>query len=132
MNAHVDKAIAAGIPEEVVQDLLPARSPTSRPTTSAPITNFAMEALENHFVSEKTFNEAGGLCAAALTDLIVGRLFLDAADLFEQRRGRSAARSQAAVCQRQGLQEDGVSPAPALNRSRVRPVVTPASGAWSS
>ena len=70
-NAHVDKAIAAGIPEDVVRDLAAGRKPNFRADDERVYYNFAMEVLENHFVSQKTFNEARGIFGdSALVDLI--------------------------------------------------------------
>lgn len=70
-NAHVDKALAAGIPEDVVNDLAAGRKPSFKADDERVYYNFAMEALENHFVSEKTFNEARALFGErTLVDLI--------------------------------------------------------------
>ena len=70
-NAHVDKAIAAGIPEEVVRDLAAGKKPNFKADDERVYYNFAMEALENHFVSDKTFNEARKIFGErALVDLI--------------------------------------------------------------
>lgn len=57
-NAHVDKARAAGVPEDVIQDLAAGKRPDFRADDERVYYNFAMEALENHFVTEETFNEA--------------------------------------------------------------------------
>ena len=70
-NAHVDKALAAGIPEDVVRDLAAGKKPDFKADDERVYYNFAMEALENHFVSEKTFNEARAVFGEqALVDLI--------------------------------------------------------------
>jgi len=70
-NAHVDKAVAAGIPEDVVRDLAAGKKPNFKADDERVYYNFAMEALENHFVSEKTFNEARAIFGeSALVDLI--------------------------------------------------------------
>jgi 4-carboxymuconolactone decarboxylase len=57
-NAHVDKARAAGIPDDVIRDLAANKKPQFKADDERVFYEFAMEALENHFVSEKTFNEA--------------------------------------------------------------------------
>lgn len=70
-NAHVDKARAAGIPEDVIRDLAAGKRPNFKADDERVYYDFAMEALENHFVSEKTFNEARALFGErALVDLI--------------------------------------------------------------
>jgi 4-carboxymuconolactone decarboxylase len=70
-NAHVDKAIAAGIPEDVVRDLAARKKPVFKADDERVYYNFAMEMLENHFVSEKTFNEARAIFGdRTLVDLI--------------------------------------------------------------
>jgi 4-carboxymuconolactone decarboxylase len=70
-NAHVDKAVAAGIPEEVVRDLAAGRKPDFKADDERVYYDFAMEVLEKHFVSEKTFNEARSIFGdTALVDLI--------------------------------------------------------------
>jgi 4-carboxymuconolactone decarboxylase len=70
-NAHVDKAIAAGIPEEVVRDLAAGRKPSFKADDERVYYTFAMEVLENHFVSDKTFNEARKIFGErTLVDLI--------------------------------------------------------------
>ena len=70
-NAHVDKAIAAGIPEDVVRDLAAGKRPAFKADDERVYYDFAMEALQNHFVSEKTFNEARALFGErTLVDLI--------------------------------------------------------------
>jgi 4-carboxymuconolactone decarboxylase len=70
-NAHVDKAIAAGIPEDVVRDLAARKKPNFKADDERVYYNFTMEMLENHFVSEKTFNEARAIFGErTLVDLI--------------------------------------------------------------
>jgi 4-carboxymuconolactone decarboxylase len=70
-NAHVDKAIAAGIPEDVVRDLAAGKKPNFKADDERAYYTFAMEVLENHFVSDKTFNEAQKIFGErALVDLI--------------------------------------------------------------
>jgi len=70
-NAHVDKAIAAGIPEDVVRDLAAGRKPNFKADDERVYYTFAMEVLENHFVSDKTFNEARKIFGErTLVDLI--------------------------------------------------------------
>jgi 4-carboxymuconolactone decarboxylase len=70
-NAHVDKAIAAGIPEDVVRDLAAGKKPTFKADDERVYYTFAMEVLENHFVSEKTFSEARKIFGErTLVDLI--------------------------------------------------------------
>jgi 4-carboxymuconolactone decarboxylase len=70
-NAHVDKAIAAGIPEDVVRDLAAGKKPSFRADDERAYYDFTMEMLQNHFVSEQTFNEARKIFGErALVDLI--------------------------------------------------------------
>ena len=70
-NAHVDKAIAAGIPEDVVRDLAAGKEPSFKAEDERVYYNFAMEVLEHHFVSDATFAEAKKVFGdAALVDLI--------------------------------------------------------------
>ncbi len=70
-NAHVDKAIAAGIPEDVVNDLAKGLKPNFKADDERVYYNFAMEVLKNHFVSEKTFAEARKIFGeAGVVDLI--------------------------------------------------------------
>ena len=57
-NAHVDKARAAGIPEDVIADLAARRTPNFRAEDERIYYTFAMEILENHFVSDSTFAAA--------------------------------------------------------------------------
>lgn len=70
-NAHVDKAIAAGIPKDVIDDLAAGKKPNFKADDERVYYNFAMEALENHFVSQKTFDEARKIFGErTLVDLI--------------------------------------------------------------
>lgn len=70
-NAHVDKAFAAGIPEDVIRDLAAGKTPSFKADDERVYYHFAMEALENHFVSDKTFNEARTIFGdSAIVDLI--------------------------------------------------------------
>lgn len=70
-NAHVDKAIAAGIPEDVVRDLAAGKRPNFRADDERVYYDFAMEALEKHFVSQQTFDEARKIFGEqGLVDLI--------------------------------------------------------------
>jgi 4-carboxymuconolactone decarboxylase len=70
-NAHVDKALAAGIPADVVRDLAAGKKPEFKADDERVYYNFAMEALENHFVSKKTFDEAKAIFGdRAVVDLI--------------------------------------------------------------
>ena len=57
-NAHVDKARAAGIPQSVIDDLAAKRTPKFAADDERVYYTFAMEVLENHFVSDATFAEA--------------------------------------------------------------------------
>jgi 4-carboxymuconolactone decarboxylase len=70
-NAHVDKAIEAGIPEDVVADLAAGKKPNFKADDERVYYNFAMELLVDHFVSDKTFNEARAVFGErTLVDLI--------------------------------------------------------------
>jgi len=70
-NAHVEKARAAGIPDDVIQDLAAKKKPNFKADDERVFYNFAMEVLEKHFVSEKTFAEAKKIFGdRALVDLI--------------------------------------------------------------
>lgn len=70
-NAHVDKALAAGIPKDVIDDLAAGKKPNFKADDERVYYNFAMEILENHFVSQKTFDEARQIFGErALVDLI--------------------------------------------------------------
>jgi len=58
-------------PEDVIRDLVACKKPNFKADNERVYYNFAMEALENRFVSEKTFNEARALFGDhALVDLI--------------------------------------------------------------
>lgn len=57
-NAHVDKARAAGIPDEVIRDLAENRTPTFTAEDERVFYEFTMEALNDHFVSDATFAKA--------------------------------------------------------------------------
>ena len=57
-NAHVEKARAAGIPDDVISDLAAGKKPSFKAEDERVFYDFAMEALEKHFVSEKTFADA--------------------------------------------------------------------------
>ena len=70
-NAHVDKARAAGVPDHVIDDLAAGKRPKFEAEDERVFYDFAMEALEKHFVSEKTFGEASRLFGTkGLVDLI--------------------------------------------------------------
>ncbi len=60
-NAHVDKARAAGVTDEVIKDLAENRKPNFKVDDERVYYTFAMEVLENHFVSDTTFAEAKAL-----------------------------------------------------------------------
>ena len=57
-NAHVDKARDAGISDDVIRDLAAGRKPTFTKDDERVYYELAMEVLTNHFVSQKTFDEA--------------------------------------------------------------------------
>ena len=70
-SAHVDKAIAAGVPADVMKDIAAGRKPNFKADDERIYYTFAMEVLENHFVSQKTFDEARKhFGEKALVDLI--------------------------------------------------------------
>ena len=70
-NAHVEKARAAGIPGEVIEDLAAKKKPRFEADDERVFYNFAMEVLEKHFVSDKTFAEAKAIFGdKALVDVI--------------------------------------------------------------
>jgi len=70
-NAHVDKARAAGVPGEVIRDLAAGKKPSFTNDDERIYYTFAMEVLQNHFVSDRTFNEARQFFGEkALVDLI--------------------------------------------------------------
>ena len=54
----MDKARAAGISEDVINDLAANKTPTFKADDERVYYTFTMEVLKNHFVSEKTFAEA--------------------------------------------------------------------------
>ncbi len=57
-NAHVDKAIAAGLPPEVAQAVAESRAPDFKAEDEKVFYQFCKEILENHFVSDDTFAAA--------------------------------------------------------------------------
>ena len=57
-NAHVEKARAAGVPDDVIRDLAAKKKPQFKADDERVLYTFAMEVLENHFVSDATFAEA--------------------------------------------------------------------------
>lgn len=57
-NAHVEKAIAAGLPREVTQAIAERREPRFQAEDERVFYEFAREVLETHFVSEQTFGAA--------------------------------------------------------------------------
>ena len=57
-NAHVDKARAAGITDDVINDLAANRTPAFKSDEERVYYTFAMEVLKTHFVSAETFAEA--------------------------------------------------------------------------
>ena len=57
-NAHVDKARAAGISDEIIGDLAAGKKPKFKEDDERVFYEFAMEVLEKHFVSDGTFAEA--------------------------------------------------------------------------
>jgi 4-carboxymuconolactone decarboxylase len=70
-NAHVEKARAAGIPDDVIRDLAAGKKPQFKADDERVFYDFTMEALENHFVSRKTFDEAKKIFGMqGLVDLI--------------------------------------------------------------
>lgn len=70
-NAHVDKALAAGVPQDVIDDLAAGRKPNFKADDERVYYTFAMEVLENHLVSDATFNEARKIFGErVLVDLI--------------------------------------------------------------
>ena len=59
------------LPEDVVRDLAAGKKPNFKADDERVYYTFAMEVLENHFVSDKTFNEARKIFGErALVDLI--------------------------------------------------------------
>jgi 4-carboxymuconolactone decarboxylase len=57
-NAHIDKAIAAGINAEALQAIADHRIPTFTARDEQVFYQFCTEMLEEHFVSDATFAEA--------------------------------------------------------------------------
>jgi 4-carboxymuconolactone decarboxylase len=57
-NAHLDKAIAAGLPREVAQAVAQRREPEFRAEDERVFYRFCMEMLQDHFVSDATFAAA--------------------------------------------------------------------------
>ncbi|GLZ06129.1 hypothetical protein Acsp03_35950 [Actinomadura sp. NBRC 104412] len=57
-NAHVDKAIEAGIPAAALRAIAERREPDFDRDEDAAFYRFCHEILEEHFVSEDTFREA--------------------------------------------------------------------------
>jgi 4-carboxymuconolactone decarboxylase len=71
-NAHVDKALAAGIPEDVVNDLAAGKKPNFKADDERVYYTFAMEVLENHVVSDQTFNEARAIFGDSVAADLIG------------------------------------------------------------
>lgn len=70
-NAHVEKARAAGIADDVIADLAAKKRPSFKADDERVFYDFAMEVLEKHFVSDKTFAQAKAIFGnKALVDLI--------------------------------------------------------------
>ena len=70
-NAHVDKARAAGVPDQVIKDLAANKRPSFTNEDERILYDFAMEVLNTHFVSDKTFKEAKEMFGLkGVTDLI--------------------------------------------------------------
>ncbi len=59
-NAHVDKAIEAGIPAEAVRAIAERREPVFDRAEDEAFYRFCHELLEEHFVREETFRRAEG------------------------------------------------------------------------
>ena len=57
-NAHVDKAIAAGISAEAIRAIAERRTPTFEAEDERVFYQFCTEVLEEHFVSDATFAAA--------------------------------------------------------------------------
>lgn len=57
-NAHVDKAIAAGVPAEAVQAIAERTEPKFDDERDAAFYDFCHELLETHFVRDDTFQRA--------------------------------------------------------------------------
>jgi len=70
-NAHVDKAIAAGIASEITTAIAEKRTPSFQADDERVFYEFSMELLANHFVSDKTFSQAQALFGnAGVADVI--------------------------------------------------------------
>lgn len=70
-NAHLDKAITAGLDPEVPKALALRQTPTFRADDERVFYNFCTEMLEEHFVSQTTFDEARALFGAnGVVDII--------------------------------------------------------------
>ena len=57
-NAHVDKAIAAGMPADALRAIAEHRVPSFSSRDEQVFYNFCIEMLEQHFVSDETFGAA--------------------------------------------------------------------------
>lgn len=57
-NAHVDKAVEAGLPEEAVRAIAERREPKFDRDEDTAFYRFCRELLEEHFVSDETFRDA--------------------------------------------------------------------------
>lgn len=57
-NAHVDKAVEAGIPEEALRAIAERREPKFDRDEDTAFYRFCRELLEDHFVGDATFREA--------------------------------------------------------------------------
>jgi 4-carboxymuconolactone decarboxylase len=57
-NAHVDATLAAGISRQAVDAIAEKREPPFDAEDERVFYKFAMEMLENHFVSDETFDQA--------------------------------------------------------------------------
>jgi 4-carboxymuconolactone decarboxylase len=60
-NAHVDQAHEKGISSDCIKAIAEKRRPEFQADDERVFYTFSMELLENHFVSDKTFNEAQAL-----------------------------------------------------------------------
>lgn len=70
-NAHVDKAVDAGIPAEAVRAIAERREPTFDREEDTAFYQFCHELLEDHFVRDDTFNRARDhLGAEGLVDAV--------------------------------------------------------------
>ena len=57
-NAHLDKAIAAGLPPDVPKAIAEGRKPDFKADDERVFFEFSMQLLEDHFVSDEIFAEA--------------------------------------------------------------------------